>query len=427
MASFSNDDDNNNNNITSIDDNDDDGHYNNDQQEPKMSSLEWIDHFSVGVPSRSVRFRQQRLQVYALDQTQQIILHHDNNHDEGKHLTTKITLKRIFTGSCGFRLLRITYTIVSLIVFGFLIAFCLQVILFLFLNMAAETEKQVERSNYIIGALLSIPMFLYGFSGLLSVATAFLQDVWNGSPLYRQLTGLPNLIMESISVVVYLGIPLFTMAVALLARYDEWWHVTALVWVACVFFFLVAFMAIVLVTEVQAGMELLRIQHLQQQHQQASLLSLLVQGILHTERMFYSGKRRERYLVDGNGQRYKTKGFMHLYTHFTTVLPEFMFRKLSPPVRYHTPDEIRDILPFFTRSDWSLERIFCRNPDAQVAFVQQGDGALQKRHVLGSAACVILGSLLACFLTAGLLSYMNIPPVAIFLVVSMVFCLTSYK
>lgn len=387
-----------------------------EQQRPPPP-VEWVDHFSVGVSRSQIRFRKSRLQIYALDQSQQIILQ-EQQQDTNK--ATTITVKRLFTGSLGFRVLRIAYTIASLIVFGFLIAFCCQVILFLFLNMAADTDKPVKSTNYIIGALLSIPMFLYGFSGLLSVATAFIQDVWSGSTLYRQLMGLPNLVMEAICVVIYVGIPLTTMAMALLASYDEWWHVTALVWVGCVFFFMVGFAILVVKTEITAGLELLRIRF----HRRARplpLMVLLLQAILTTERMFYSGKRRERYLVDGEGQRYQTKGSSHLYTHLTTFLPRSMFRPLDPPVRYFTPDEIREHLPFFTRSDWSLERIFCRNPNSQVAFVQQGEGALKRSQVVGSLVCVVLGCLLASLITAGFLVYMDIHAIGVFFVVFVVF------
>lgn len=61
------------------------------------------------------------------------------------------------------------------------------------------------------------------------------------------------------------------MVIALLARYDEWCHLTALVWVGCVFFFMVWFAVLVLVTEISAGIELLRIQHAAEQEQRPGL------------------------------------------------------------------------------------------------------------------------------------------------------------
>ena len=111
--------------------------------------------------------------------------------------------------------------------------------------------------SYLIASILSVPIFIYGFASMLNIATVFCQDTWSGSTLYKQLTGVSTIVMESICALVFLGIPLMTMVVALFLNSDYWWEITAWVWVGCVVAMLVVFGFCVVMREVQACQELL--------------------------------------------------------------------------------------------------------------------------------------------------------------------------
>ena len=67
----------------------------------------------------------------------------------------------------------------------------------------------------------------------------------------------------------------------------------------------------------------------------------------------------------------------------------------------------RDRLPFLGAHNWSLEQVFCRDPNAPTVFVQQGEGALRPRQVVCTLVCIIVGAVLVMLLLAGILVYMD--------------------
>lgn len=70
---------------------------------------------------------------------------------------------------------------------------------------------------------------------------------------------------------------------------------------------------------------------------------------------------------------------------------------------------IRDVLPFYTTQNWSMERMFCRNPNKAAVFVQKGPDAVREHQIKASMIFSIIGALLIVVFVAGVLVWYRSP------------------
>ena len=205
-----------------------------------MIDCNYVDHFSLRGPSSTIRFRGARVQVY--DQSNdQFILEDRVSETDGNHT---ITVKRMRNGSFGLRFLRVSYTLVTLLMLGFVFVFCFQIILFLFLNLplaGGATSSRPFNATQLIGTVLSTPLFAHAMGSIMAMATAFVSDTWNGHPLFQNIMNWSSVMTEWLCFVVFLAIPVFTMCVTLMARNEDWWEVSALTWIIAVLLFFALF------------------------------------------------------------------------------------------------------------------------------------------------------------------------------------------
>lgn len=324
------------------------------------AGVQFIDHFSLGNPSSSVRFRNKRVVLYAIDNDDEIVL--EESPDEGSR--NKITVKRYRTSSTGMRFLRTIYTLVCLLIVGFLVAFCFQIIAFLFLNMAANggdtwSQEKIDIAH-LCAVIASAPLQLYAMASILAMGTTVVEDTWKGNPLFQQLLGFSNdILMESICVVIFLVVPGLTAAITLITSQDDWWETTAMVWVISVLTFMALFALLVVLNEVGACLELTRMGY---PTVTTTITFLLILAVLNTQTMFYSGYRRVQYLQKEGGGQSCSSGGDHaatgddvrttkqvlksqtsLYSRMTLwkVCAKSCFIPLDPPERVYTADEVR--------------------------------------------------------------------------------------
>ena len=192
-----------------------------DYDDDDRTGPKYADHFSLRQPSSTVKYRGARVHVYNTTSEQFLLEdrrssvdvarskrnlfgdgNHDRAHDEdgdgdgdggGTGVTWQqrrhtITVKRMPWASFGLRLLRLAYTLVSILLVGYCFVLCFQIILFLFLNLPVESGatslSQERRPINIVGIILSIPIFLFGMSSLMALGTSFASDAWNGGMQY---------------------------------------------------------------------------------------------------------------------------------------------------------------------------------------------------------------------------------------------------
>lgn len=116
-----------------------------DVQNDFLTVSHFRDHFSLPAPSNTVRFRHSRGGARVIKGgTSQYILEEIVNPESinGHHL---LTIRRIHDTSEGARVLRAVYALVTVVWSGFFFVFCIELFIFLVLDLAAElgiTESQ---------------------------------------------------------------------------------------------------------------------------------------------------------------------------------------------------------------------------------------------------------------------------------------------
>lgn len=405
-------------NIRSIRDHDDD-----DETGPNF-----VDHFSLRHPSSTVRFRGSRVHVYE-SANEQILLEdrrshkdskgdHDGNDDEdddnnGKSRSRQqhrhtVTVKRMDSTSFGLRTLRLAYTLISLLIFGYTFALCFQIILFLFLNLPVDagltTGSPDQELNKVISTLLSVPVFLFGLSSLMAIGTTFVADSWSGGYLVRAVFTLPVVISEILYFTFFLLMPALTFIIALCLQLENPWEVCCYVWIATTAFTFCCFGLAIVWTEVSTCFLLLSI-HFNDNDEDTNVLLQIQRSILIMQTQKYSGKKEEEYLVSGediapNGG-YTFSEVHHpmqvkrsLYTRLTQMkCLQFMWEPLDPVKRIYSIEEVRDVLPFVTNHNWSLERMFCSGIRSRQVISAKGPSALSTDQVMASLICNIIGTI----------------------------------
>lgn len=124
-----------------------------EDREPEITHFK--DHFTLLIPTSTIRYRDGHSAARVIEAPDsQFVLEETYNTEESRHT---VSIRRIHDTSEGVRFLRLSYAIVTAFWTGFFFVFCLQVLLFLFLDLAVQmgvTSKQ-ENANWFraIGTL----------------------------------------------------------------------------------------------------------------------------------------------------------------------------------------------------------------------------------------------------------------------------------
>ena len=412
----------------------------NDYDESDKTGPNFTDHFSLRHPSSTVQFRGARVHVYEAGNEQILLEDHrssrdvGNDDDNGKsrrqHRHT-ITVKRMDWSGFGLRTLRLAYALIALLLVGFAFVLCFQIVLFLFLNLpidanASSIEARRGRTR-IVGTLLSVPVFLFGMSSLMAIGTTFVADCWQGGPLIRAVSGLPSLVTEVLFFVFFILVPALTAVVTLMAQYENPWEVTCRAWCLSVAFVFCTFGLGVVYREVQACFQLVSLyfDHDTSVEDQATMptwkrwLLKIRRAVLLTTMQRYSGHKNEQYLVTGEdiapeggftfSDEHKARQSKRgLYTRFTQMkCLGCIFDAMDPPKRLYTIEEVRDVLPFVTRHNWSLESMFCIKNRERGIVSAKGPSALTLDQVKASVICNIGATTLVSLIVIAFLVWFN--------------------
>ena len=128
------------------------------------NDIEFESHFTLRIPTSTVHFRGSTLRVIDTDQDQIILQETTHN----KH--NKVVVKRLSPTSYSNRFLRIGYTLITILLLGFLFVFSLQVLLFLFIALPVDggyTSIGSLDTVGIVSTLFSFPIMLHGLSSLM--------------------------------------------------------------------------------------------------------------------------------------------------------------------------------------------------------------------------------------------------------------------
>ncbi|KAL7536441.1 hypothetical protein ACHAWF_005468, partial [Thalassiosira exigua] len=345
-------------------------------------------------------------------------------------------VKRLSVGTYGQRFLRVGYTLVTVLFLGFLFVFCFQVLLFLFIALPVDSgytsgNRQVD-SLAIISTILSFPVMMYGMSSLMALGSAFVVDTYNGAALFRSTT------VEVLYMFVFLVAPIFTFAVSLMAHNNEPWRNTAALWAVLVGITFCIWALAVTNKEVQACFWLVENYYCKEGDSSADdehhtleegqydrmkreckrLLRIAKQALILTQTARYSGQEHQRFdIVEEDGASSGSSSTpretsISLYSRMTIAAAAFcsgklqMFERLEPPKRIYSSEEVRDIMPFVTKNNWSMQKMWCSGDSRHHhVVVARGPSALTHEQVKYSVFCTVSASILFTLLLVGGLAW----------------------
>lgn len=350
---------------------------------------------------------------------------------------TEITVKRMVDASPSLIMLRGAYALVCVFFWGFLLVFCLEILLFLALDFAVNSGQTTGISANVplfIGTILSSPAYVYGLATALTMAGHYVADTFRGHALLRTLLQCSVVWTDWIAFGLFLGIPLTTIVVTLFAGADEWWRIGAIVWFACMFVAYGLFAASVVYYEIGATLELARyvdVHRTGRIDDDVRTAELVRRAILVRQIHRYSGTKKVRYVADGESDEltrrpdkslipkgeesisepYKERSKERVGCYAKLTLRPNLQNKLfvrHPPKRHYGTDEARDVLPYLTRFNWSLEKIFCRPWNSRSIAVVRGPSAMTRTQMKSSLACAVLGVTIFVSLFASMMVWLSL-------------------
>mmetsp|Transcript_12733 Transcript_12733/g.19712 ORF Transcript_12733/g.19712 Transcript_12733/m.19712 type:complete len:985 (-) Transcript_12733:112-3066(-) len=382
------------------------------------SKMKFNDHFSLPAPSNTVRFEKNDVTVYCMSGGTQIQV---EDHGERSFLTRQVS-----DSSVGLTMLRFWYALVAFVMMGLLLAFTVQLLFNIFVSVMINSGLTQVGNGHplnIIALLLSLPIWILGLSGAMSVATAFLVDTWRGNKFVKMFLDTKRVWVDWISFLIFLGIPVLTMIITLFAR-AKFWSITTMVWVSLAFAYYGFYAIAIIYYEVRACFELIRHVPNYQKRGKTTWPWMVLASIEFRLNSRFCGVERYHYLEKGhlssqfsNNGSFETeddvdkgKPKISLWSRFTMIKlweKYGWFTKLEKPKRRFNIEEVEGGRPVVTSSTWELERFFLRNNNVQYATVISGPGALAQQQVRSSCVCTIVAMLLVFLLIASFVFYLG--------------------
>ncbi|KAL7541282.1 hypothetical protein ACHAXR_010772 [Thalassiosira sp. AJA248-18] len=412
----------------------------------KTPLADYESHFTLRIPTSTVHFRGSVLRVIDTDMDQIILQQRtaDNNggnEDDGDgNKEDKILVKRLSPGTYAQRFLRVGYTLITILFLGFLFVFCFQVLLFLIVALpvdAGYTSSNDElKTISVISTLLSFPVMMYGTSSLMTMGSAFVVDTYNGAALFR------STIVEVLYMCVFVVVPALAFAINLLAREDEPWRRAASVWVIMVLITFCVWGLAVTYKQVEACFWLVE-RHFEdvsessedslaqadksigQEESQDSrivketkrLLKIANRALILTQTARYSGEKQQRFNIMAGADISSSNQTAHetsisLYSRLTALSfcskRLHMFETLDPPKRIYSPQEVRDIQPFMTKNNFSMQKMWCSGDSRhRNVIVARGPSALTPDQIKYSVLCTVSSSIVLSLLLLGAMAWME--------------------
>lgn len=380
-----------------------------------------------------------------------------------KEKGTKIEVKRMSDVTTGHKMLNSFYAIVAALFAGFLFVFCLQLLLFVVLDLSIESGATTMNPDLHIGSLLGVVialiMFSHFFAEALVIAGQFIADAYADHPLARtfilEASVNGHLIIEWLFACCFLLVPIAVGIIALLMKNDDWWYYTTITWFSLVMVFFGLFCFNVVFYEVNTCFRKQRQSILRfltpvsifqvgsafnftanrSDTDSDSIMNVLKRCVLLRQTRSYSGYITSSGLarnVFSNSEETDSADRSNVYekskvvatpvwTRFTMVMPGFLFTDLSEePKEIHTINDVQDYRPFLTKHTWSLERIFCRPENSRYITIVRGPGALTQGQLRSSVICSLLAVFLIALLVIGFLVWFDAPTAVILFFLALV-------
>ncbi|KAL7544460.1 hypothetical protein ACHAWF_007839 [Thalassiosira exigua] len=439
-----------------------------------------LDHYSLPTPSSAVKFRSTHVHVYDSQGSQLIVeervastnnttatsnrkavvgmnaTEDDATLDENivttadrweqqtNTATSNITVKRVINSSPELLFLRGLYSAIAFFMGAFVFIFAVGLMLFLISDIANQAREIIvyDMSDDedivfpLIGTILAIPVFLHGLTQVMTLVTSFVADVFAGSPLLHSF-GWGIVLTNWVKFIFFIGIPATTLVVTALSGSQEFFSLTLVTTFVSVTILFAVFSVNVIRFRVSSCLYLVK--ELYERQHDMSLAEQLKYTILTAMQSILAGKMHNNYIYksnvydlkrldsnsmandDGSNKTpYLYSSHGQWYIKFTQLMPRRLFVTLDAPMRCWTLAEIGfNTIPFYTRSSWSLESVFCRAKRESHIAVLSGPSGVTLTQTYSSLVCYFFGVVFYILLVAGLFVFVQAPSTAISIIVGL--------
>lgn len=300
-------------------------------------------------------------------------------------------------------------------------------------GLAGESNTNLEAVlmlGQFLGTMFAIPVFLYGFSSLLTVWGFFISETWQGFPFLRTVvTDLDEVVIEWVSVSMMLGVPFVALLISLFLQVDNWWEITIFVWYVSVSLFFSAFTIVVVYCEIEAAWLIVHKDCNDQLSRWGKTKYFLDQAIRRTQDKKYCGTKEKlrmmSYITDAassiaNGRDSSeddSKIFMQshrFWRRYYTKMTQWkylslFFKPIDPPERVFSMEDVVSHRWFATRNNWSIEKSLCLSPSYGHVVVVEGPGALKQSQIISTIVCFVLSILGLLLLVLGFYQWLDLP------------------
>jgi len=211
-----------------------------DDSSSSNNKVEFKDHYSLG-RSTELRFRgtttNNQKKAYVVggggrDRQLVITVNEETNDAENRNTSTTVSIQPIVhsKGNFGASLLQAIAAMASLFVLSVWIAFTMQCLFFLFMNVAGTSTPDEWTNNppigNLLGCIMACPLLVDSLAKILTMSTAFTVDSWRGisthpTSLWKTNIGLAARHGEWFTILVFVGIPLLTFGIATLVEASD--------------------------------------------------------------------------------------------------------------------------------------------------------------------------------------------------------------
>jgi len=361
------------------------------------------DHFTLSNPTSTFTIANKTTHVL-VNGTTQITL---------ENCGESIKAKQTSAGTAALNLIRGSYTLVAVLMSGFLFVFCCQFIGFLFMGLAIQSgttsKQEAFRFFTVTGTFFSIPTVVIGLAGTMNLASSFVLDTWRGHCFTKSIISVQSVLTDWITFFVFFLIPITVGTVSLYAKSDIWWEITSMTWFFCVFAYYLLFAGAVTYYEVKGAYEMVRYSEKNNEYYQEKSLSsteeffdVIKRVVLLRQVDIFAGVmsiscydhsdaiQHSCYINDPERKRHV--GFL---SKIKLMLQKVeLYEPIDPPERIFDIDEVRERYPIVTNYTWGLEQIYLRNRKDHFIAIVRGKNRITHSQAQSSFVCAILGQTL---------------------------------
>jgi lipase ATG15 len=368
------------------------------------------DDVSLLRPSTYLKYQGKDVHIFDLG-TDSIVLERDES-------TDVIHAKYTHDGTFGLYLTRAHYAFFALLMI-FILASCgIQVLLFVFLGIASRTGlhhigEDLDSTGVVLvlaSSVCSLPILIFGLANTMAIAWEFVKENWNGHQFLKAVIPLElGYIIDWVSAIVYVYVPLGTCAVCLFVESSSrWWFYTLASCQVGAFFYFLAFYMVFIYKDMDLSLRLVKSEKdrdlsntepMQSSHFGWNTAYTLW---LWAMKMRYSGKeivqytslddyevpQKEKYIDAKDGEF--AFGSISFGSRLTLLLAKLtpLYDVVQDPKRLFHVEEVYHNYVLRNKSTWALDRFFWRDQRAPVtmAFIN-GDQAFTNEQRLSSTIC----------------------------------------